>query len=110
MASVVDDNIERRNVLLESPPKLSAGLISNIDLNPVRLICFARWLNIDPIDLAVLAEIVAPHLQTSTTVDAYFKNPCGSATESSKVAMIDIKIMSPFPYSGPFFPRHKEVP
>ena len=70
MSAVVDYDVESANIAAELMPERAVGLIANEDARLGVLVLPACRLDVHAVDLAALAEVVAPHPQASAAVDA----------------------------------------
>lgn len=101
--SIIDDNVERWNLLFETLPKETIGLITDKHSGAFFFINPALLLNIDPINFALCTEIFLPHPETAPAVDANLQNIYFSSDKLPEVTVINIKIMFPFPNASSRF-------
>ena len=59
-----------RSLLLKSGPKIPIGLVANKYSNAVRLVHPTAVSNIDTKNCATIAEVIAPHPQTTAAIYA----------------------------------------
>src|SRR5436309_2126584 len=101
MASVVNDDVENRDLLPEAPPEITVGLISNEYAHRITFVSFAGRFDVDAIYFAPRSEVVSPHLQAAATVDADFQDVCIASAKTVEVAVVDLKVVVPLPNSAP---------
>jgi hypothetical protein len=97
MPPIVHQNINCRDLLPKSAPEVAIGLITNEDLGSVSLVELASWLNVNPVNSASRPKIVRPHVEAAAAVDSHLHNVDLAANELFEVAMVDFKVMVPFP-------------
>src|SRR5262245_57751797 len=101
VSSIINKNIDARDGLSHSFPKLPVALITDQYLNPVRPIGLASLLYVDTVHLATFAEVLSPHREAAPAINPDLHHMDIAANKSCKVAMIDIKVMSPLPNARP---------
>jgi hypothetical protein len=84
-------------------PKLTICLISYENTCALVFIHFAIFFRIHTIDVTLGTEIFSPHFKASPTVNSHFKYMHLVSHEFFEVAMVNIKIMNPFPNTSSFF-------
>jgi hypothetical protein len=68
MATIVDDDVNARHLLLEHLPKRTVLLIADEDAHRItRVRCRHH-------DVALRTEVLPPHVEAATAVDSDFKN------------------------------------
>src|ERR1700739_4177523 len=105
MPAIVDDDIQRRDLLLKLIPEISVGLIADKNSYILSLILFAGRFDIYAENLAPLAEIITPHVEAAAAVYSDFENAHFAPPEAAQMVVVDVKIMIPFPYPRALFPR-----
>ena len=108
MTTIIDDDIDVRCFPFESLPKAPVCLVTDAYFHGVVFVCLAGRLDVDTVNSARGPEVILPHFQTSTTVDADFQDVSFLAPESAEVPVIDLKIMAPFPDAMTFLVGLKE--
>src|ERR1700730_7079531 len=97
MTTVIDDDVDVRNVPFEAVPKAAVCLVTDEHFHSIVFVCLAGRLDVYAIDVARGSEVIFPHFQASTAVDADLQDVNSLASESTEVPVIDVKIMIPFP-------------
>ena len=100
VTAVIDNDIDQWSGRFEVAPECLIALITDADLDLIRFISLAGWLDVDAVDDRLRTEIVCPHGQTAAAVYPDLKDMNWPVSKWSKVAMIDVEIMFPFPYAG----------
>ena len=101
VAAVVDQDVDRGLGPAELPPELAIALVPDQDLGVVVLVDAAGRLDVDPRDLALVAEILAPHRQAAAAVDAHLDDVDGAVDELGEVALVDLEVVGPLDDPGP---------
>ena len=101
MLPVIDDYVECRHLLLETPPKEPVGLITDKDTDTFFLVSLAGLLNIHPINFAAWTKIFLPHFEAAPAVDANLQDINFASHKFPKVMVVNIQIMFPFPNPSP---------
>ena len=97
MSAVINQNINRTNLISKVTPKGAVCLIAYEDSRLRVFIGFASRLNVDAINMASRPKILFPHVETSAAIYTYFDNVHFPAHELAEVAMIDLKVVGPLP-------------
>jgi hypothetical protein len=102
MAAIVDENIYNRVVFLESLPERPISLVTDIDFGVFVLVDLGVRLYVHSVHGAIIPEVVPPHPKATATVYTDLKDMYVTTDELAEVAMIDIKVVVPFPDARPF--------
>src|SRR5215469_16181018 len=97
MTAIIDNDIQRRNLLAKVLPEFAVFLITDKDFYAMALVFAAVWLDIHAIDVCFWAEIIPPHLKAAAAINTDLKDMDLLAAEALKVAIIDVEIMQPLP-------------
>ncbi len=98
---VIDQNIQDGHFLPKSLPERPVGLVPDVDRRVRVFVYLALRLDIHPVDLASLAEIVPPHEHAAAAVHADLNDRHIAADELPEVAVIDLEVVAPLPYPRP---------
>src|ERR1700730_6122346 len=109
MTTVIDDDVDVRNVPFEAVPKAAVCLVTDEHFRSIVFVCLAARLDVYAIDLACGSEVIFPHFQASTAVHADLQDVNSLASESTEVPVIDLKIMIPFPDTMALFASLKKL-
>src|SRR5262245_31746968 len=87
--TIIDQNIDNRDLASERSPKFSICLVADEHLHAAPLITLACLLDIDTVDPAPGAKITLPHFEAAPAVNADFNDMDLSAYKLLKMLMID---------------------
>src|SRR4030095_9557564 len=110
MATVIDYNIDHRDLRLDVFPEAPICLVAHKNLRPSIFIYSAGSLYVHPVDITMLTEVLPPHFEASTAIYSYFKDVYLSPYELTKVMVIDIEIVNPLPDASTLCARIKIQP
>lgn len=95
--AIIDHDVHGRNLLAEPRPEGGIGLVADEHVNVLAFVRTASRLDVDPVDAAPFAEVIAPHREAASAVDADFHNMYFLSHEAGKVAVIHIEVVAPLP-------------
>lgn len=107
MSAVINQNVNRTNLISKVFPKAAVCLIAYEDSRPLVFICFAGRLNVDAINMASRPKILFPHAETSAAKYTHFDNVYFASDELAKVAMVNFKVVGPLPDASALLMRIK---
>jgi hypothetical protein len=110
MATVVDHDVDLWDIPFEPLPEGPVCLVADEDFHGAVFVGFAGRFDVYAVNVARWSEIVPPHFQTSTAVNADLQEVNLSAPEFAEVPVIDLKIMIPFPNATPLSVGLEEPP
>src|SRR3954452_17912870 len=100
VSTVVYHYVDARDLRHQVFPEAGIGLVADEHADAFLLVGDASGLDVDPVDLAPLTEVGAPHRQTAAAEDSYLDYVHLLADELGQVAVVDREVMPPLPESG----------
>ncbi len=97
MAAIIYQDVNFAYLFFEGRPKLTILLVAYENRHIVSLVFLTFWFDIDAINMASVAKIGSPHIQTTSAEYANFHNMSRLSDKATQVAMIEIEIVLPFP-------------
>jgi len=98
VSTVIDDNVNAWDLILQSAQKALVTLIANQNRGLIVLELPAIRMHVHAKESRFVAKVLLPHLKGPTMIDADFKQMHICAPITGKEAIINVEIVRPFVY------------
>jgi hypothetical protein len=93
--TVLDEDIDRSDLCRKGPQELPVLLITDEHLDAPPSEPGAARVDVDATDRCLAAEVVTPHLERATLVDAELEDHDRPAPKAFEVTVVDVEVVNP---------------